>query len=343
MRSWITKHQVVAFFASAIAMNFVLGIPGVLLLTLSQTVLKFIGFYLLRMAVFSPVLSGILLVRLGEPESACNGKKVCWIVFGAVALLAWAVGTLQMKITMPSGVGLSMIHLILLNGPVALLPAYVFSRAVSSSSGLRTYLGSLIRPHGHVIWYVIAFLTFPAIHILGNAITHVLGGRSLAIQGLSSHLILIAAITFLNVFLYTGGINEESGWRGFALPRLQARHSTILAALIIWACHATWELNGDVFMNLIMGGHVAWPVISRLVWMPSWTILFIWVYNRTGGSILAPAIFHSSMNMMNPLMGVLPTTNAGTVMLVIFALFAVIHDRMWKRLPVEHSAVFKTG
>lgn len=94
-------------------------------------------------------------------------------------------------------------------------------------------------------------------------------------------------------------------------------------------------------MGLFMNGQASWPAISRLVWMPSWTILFIWVYNRTGGSILAPAIFHSSMNMMNPLMGVLPTTAAGTMLLVLFALFAVVYDRMWSRAPANGYAVVR--
>jgi membrane protease YdiL (CAAX protease family) len=243
-----------------------------------------------------------------------------------------------MKSTMPAGGGMPLTRVILLNGPIALLPAFVFSRAFSRSLSVSKYLTTLVRPRGHIVWYLIALFTFPVIHILGNLITHLLGGQSFQTQGYSLNLVWIAVITFLSVFFFTGGINEESGWRGFALPRLQERFSPIIAGLIIWSCHVIWELNGDVLMALFMNGHASWPAISRLVWMPSWTILFIWVYNRTEGSILAPAIFHSSMNMMNPLMGVLPTTSVGTALLVLFALFAVVYDRMWRKVPVNSSA-----
>jgi membrane protease YdiL (CAAX protease family) len=335
----VGKHQVIAFFTLTLGMNFLLGIPGIVLVSLSQPFLRIVGFYLLRIAIFSPVMSGIFITWLSDIRREGGRRAARWIIFGAVGVLAWIVGALQMKSTMPPQGGLSILSIILLNGPLALLPAYVFSRALSSSLGLRKYLITLIKPRGHIAWYIIALVTFPVIHILGNLIMHILGGQSFGTQGFSLNLMWIAVITFLSVFFFTGGINEESGWRGFALLKLQGRFSPILAGLIIWSCHAVWELNGDIFMSLFMGGQVSWPVLSRLVWMPSWTILFIWVYNRTKGSILAPAIFHASMNMMNPLMGVLPATNAGTILLILFALFAVFYDRMWKKIPGDDLLV----
>jgi membrane protease YdiL (CAAX protease family) len=185
---------------------------------------------------------------------------------------------------------------------------------------------------------LVAVLTFPAVHLVGNAIMRLQTGQAAQTGEVTADLIWVATITFLHVFLFTGGINEESGWRGFALPRLQARYSPLIAALTIWSFHVVWELNGDVVSDLVAGDRVSWPLISRLVWMPCWTILFIWVYNRTEGCILAPALFHASMNTMNPLMVVLPTTTAGTVVLIVVALFAIVGDRMWKRLPADHPA-----
>ena len=343
IRIFVKKHQITVFFILTLGMNFILGIPGILLSATGQPHFRIMGFYLLRVAIFSPVLSGIFITALNDEKPISNGRSARWALFGVIAALAWTVGSLQMKSMMPPNGGLSMTTIMLLNFPVALLPAFVFSRALSGRAGLKKYLGTLIKPRGTLLWYFVALFTFPVIHLLGILITNVLRIEAVETQGFSPELIWIAIITFLSVFFFTGGINEESGWRGFALPRLQSRFSPILAALVIWIFHVVWELNGDVFMNLFMGGQVSWPVLSRLLWMPSWTILFIWVFNRTRGSILAPAIFHASMNMMNPLMGVLPTTSVGTALLVIFALFAVVHDRMWKRLPADEPAVVSTS
>ena len=40
----------------------------------------------------------------------------------------------------------------------------------------------------------------------------------------------------------TFGLGEETGWRGFALPRLQRGHSALSATLILWALWALWHL-----------------------------------------------------------------------------------------------------
>jgi len=56
---------------------------------------------------------------------------------------------------------------------------------------------------------------------------------------------------------------------------------------------------------------------------------------------LAPAIFHASMNSMNPLMGIFPINTAGNILLVGLAIVAIVSDRMWRRLPGDHSAVYQ--
>ena len=47
------------------------------------------------------------------------------------------------------------------------------------------------------------------------------------------------------------------------------------------------------------------------------------------------------MNSMNPLMGVFPITAAGNILLVSLAMIAVVSDRMWRKLPGDHPAVYQ--
>jgi hypothetical protein len=46
------------------------------------------------------------------------------------------------------------------------------------------------------------------------------------------------------------------------------------------------------------------------------------------------------MNAMNPLVGIFPITTAGNILLVGFAVIVVISDRMWRKLPENHPAVY---
>jgi hypothetical protein len=80
---------------------------------------------------------------------------------------------------------------------------------------------------------------------------------------------------------------------------------------------------------------------ARIALYPFIPILFGWIYNRAKGSILAPAIFRASMNSLSPLMEIFPITTAGNILLVSLAMVAIVSDRMWKKLPPDHPAVYQ--
>lgn len=77
-------------------------------------------------------------------------------------------------------------------------------------------------------------------------------------------------------------------------------------------------------------------LVNRTLYNFIFSVLFAWVYNRTKGSILAPALFHPSMNAFG---NNLPFTPASVVLYAALAVFAIVSDRMWKRLPADAPAV----
>lgn len=68
-------------------------------------------------------------------------------------------------------------------------------------------------------------------------------------------------------------------------------------------------------------------LFNRVVFNFIWAVLFAWVYNRTKGSLLAPALFHPVMNACG---NSLPRTDAATVLFVIITIAVVIREKMWK-------------
>jgi membrane protease YdiL (CAAX protease family) len=257
------------------------------------------------------------------------------LVFLPVWFIAEIIHVANLQLTVQPGT--SLIVLIVLSMPVALLPAFVISSAYSGADGIKQMLATLVRPKGSIVYYLVALLTFPVIQIAGTGITNILNGNTWLPQvSQGADLAFTLFITFFSVLLFSGGINEESGWRGFAQSRLQAKYSPLVANLILWFLMVIWHIPNDI-VQYRDGGYI----LVRIALYPFIAILFGWIYNRTRGSILAPAIFHASMNSMNPLMGVFPITTAGNILLIGLAVVAVVSDRMWRRLPGTHPAVYQ--
>jgi membrane protease YdiL (CAAX protease family) len=337
LTKWIKQHQVAVFFLLAYAITWGALIPAIAMSSETRALFQVLVFYLARIGVYGPALAGIIVTRVAAPERGERSRGARWTAFFAVWIVAWAVSCLYVRRFSSGEIELPVV--IVLTAPSAMLPAFVVSSAFSRVSSLRRYLSTLVRPRGSLVWYLVALLTFPAIQVFGNGITRLMSGGSFQSSAdVGIDLIGLAILEFLSVFFFSGGINEESGWRGFALPRLQASYSPLVANLILWFFWAAWHLPID-----LVEFSREWHVINRVVLLPFVTILFGWVYNRTRGSILAVALFHASMNAMNVLMEVFPVTNAGHALLIAFGLFAILYDRMWKKLPVDSGAVYEAA
>jgi membrane protease YdiL (CAAX protease family) len=105
-------------------------------------------------------------------------------------------------------------------------------------------------------------------------------------------------LTFL-VFVFHGGGLEEPGWRGFALPLLQRRHSPLRSSLILSVIWAVWHLPFYWFGDL-PGGPLGVVTALALYWLlevAPLAVLLTAVYNRTGGSLLIAIALHVSINV----------------------------------------------
>jgi len=338
---WMKTHPIVSFFILTLVLLYILLFPAFYLYQMGladQPLLQVLILYISRLAVYSPVLAGILVTRWTLPVRGPVSASKRWLTFGIVWLVALIISTLDLWRSNPDPT-VGWVPMLIISIPIAISPAFVFSSAFSQVTSLRDYLSTLVRPRGYLIWYLVALLAFPVIHLLGVAITNLLAGRpSLYNIYLNPGILSATLITFASVFFYSGGVNEEGGWRGFAQRRLQATYSPLVSNLLLWAYLVVWHIPNDI-VQYREGGYL----LIRIGLYPFITILLGWIYNRTRGSILAPALFHASMNSMNTLQTSIPVTNAGSILLVLFAVFAVFNDRMWKKLPMDSPAVYPVG
>jgi membrane protease YdiL (CAAX protease family) len=207
----------------------------------------------------------------------------------------------------------------------ALLPAYVISSIYSRVPSVRNHLATYIATRDNLGYYLLALIYIPIIWILG-------GARARVIMDLRSIGMII--LIFFTQIIY-GGLSEEPGWRGFALPRLQGRFSPLTSSIILGVLWAVWHAParfGGIEAKTLEDTLVEWVLILFV------TVIMTWFYNRTEGSILVTALFHASMNTTSRfLLGTL-----GAILLVPASMiFLVFIDKMWKKLPSGYPTLLE--
>jgi hypothetical protein len=96
---------------------------------------------------------------------------------------------------------------------------------------------------------------------------------------------------FLQQVTIGSAMGEELGWRGYALPQLQARYSALYASIILGLLWGIWHLPlywtaGNARTTMSVGWLLAGLVLEA--------ILYTWVFNHTKGSLLLALLFHAS-------------------------------------------------
>jgi membrane protease YdiL (CAAX protease family) len=158
-------------------------------------------------------------------------------------------------------------------GPAA---AAIIVTQVSGRS-LRAWLRSLLVWRVSPIYYAVALLLPVAIYAVINLILVVLGGR------LDLAPLLVIGPGYIGTFLMVatvGGGLEEPGWRGFALPGMQAKHSPLVSTLIVGLAWGIWHVP--------LYGPAGFVVPLILAFF------YTWLYNRTG-SILLCLLLHAGI------------------------------------------------
>ena len=89
------------------------------------------------------------------------------------------------------------------------------------------------------------------------------------------------------VFPLGGQLGEEPGWRGFALPRLQADRSPMHATLILAVLVTGWHVPLAFVPAFDLGPIDIANTFAVTIW-------YAWLFNRTGGSVLLTLVAHSA-------------------------------------------------
>jgi membrane protease YdiL (CAAX protease family) len=333
---WIKRHQIIAFFGITFLITGGLGFSYSAVLNKGMVFL----FPVVAVATCGPGLAGIIVTAITNTQPKQGTKRASWISF-LIALVVSALVCLTSIVT--SNIAPFSISLLVLTLVAAIPVAFVISMAFSRIPAVKSYISSLVRLRGMWGWVILALVLFPTLFALSTIISALLGrqpvaGNQVPQTGLTGWVVIgLIALKFFYQLFFLNAVGEETGWRGFALPRMQIHLSQLIASLIISLLWINWHL----FLWKAEGN----PLSSWEYWVIQYalhitTALIIgWIYNRSKGSILVTGITHAAANTgnavfsnMDPLILILVLSVAALVMILV--------DRMWKKLPPDHPAVF---
>jgi membrane protease YdiL (CAAX protease family) len=169
-------------------------------------------------------------------------------------------------------------------------------------------------------WYVIAISPL-FIAFLSSGMFITLGGSPVTPE---KPVVFPLLMSFF-LTLITGAMGEELGWRGFLLARLQLKLNALISSLIVGVIWALWHLP---LWTLPGYGWDTIPYWAFALSAISSSVLFTWVLNNTGGSLVMATIIHLTMNFgmgAVGILGFLPSPGTGWIIAsILFAIYAII-------------------
>jgi len=218
--------------------------------------------------------------RAGLPLYFAGAFGITWLCWGLAAL----IGRELIALPVPTDL------LMLLGGLGPLVAAIGVAARRSGGAGVRALLGRLLGWRVGPVWYAVALLAWPAVDLVLILLNLAAGGALppappasvwLAVPGL-----------FLRTVLLGGGLYEEVGWRGFALPRLQERYGALAASLLLGLVWAAWHLP----LWFVPGQEMP-PFLLFVPNVVALSVVLAWLYNGTQGSLLIVALAHTANNV----------------------------------------------
>ena len=182
-------------------------------------------------------------------------------------------------------------------GPIA--AAFLVSATETGLAGTRDLLRRMGLWRGRLVWVAVALLAPFALLALAVVGAWVFGGESVSLAGFGSsrEFPQFSALGFLAYNIVSFGYGEEVGWRGFALPRLQTRHSALVASLLLTLGWALWHTP----LFFYRPGYTSMAPADIAGWFFSLltgAVLLTWLYNESRGSLLVVALFHAAVDVV---------------------------------------------
>ena len=179
------------------------------------------------------------------------------------------------------------------------LAAVVVTAATEGKPGLRHLLRRYVQWRVGIGWYLVALFGYLVLAL----VTASFWFGAVPLQSLLAQwpLIVTSYLPWVLGMLIVPSLGEEPGWRGFALPRLQQQYGPVPGSLLLGLLVGVWHL--PVFLLTIgpaaLGPFDVASFARNTGMIMVLTIIWTWVVNNAGGSILMAMLLHAALNATN--------------------------------------------
>jgi len=243
-----------------------------------------------------------------------------WIIGIPLALRAQGIIKMQIPFSL---------HYLIAYGPM--LSALIVTGITSGCSGLQKLLDQMTKWRIGLSWWL--FAASPLFfYFLTASVLWVIQGKPINLNTLGEIDFLPPLGLFsLPLWILTFGIGEETGWRGFALPRLQKGRSALSATIILWLVWTFWHFPMFFYsypLSILPG---------FLIGLLAGSITFTWLYNSTRGSVMMTALWHGAFNFTTACVSCKTGISAAAVSTAVM-IWAVLIVLMFKTANLSHSS-----
>ena len=149
----------------------------------------------------------------------------------------------------------------------------------------------------------------------------------------------VLLVEFVRVLFLGGPLEEELGWRGFALPRLQGRLAALEASILLGVIWGLWHIplyfvpGTGQFETIAAGTDPAFAIGGFIGWTIGLSVLFTWLFNQTRASLLVVMLFHAAVNLGAFLPSAVGSAGAASLLYVVvtWLVAAVVAIRFGRR------------
>ncbi|MEP7285235.1 MAG: CPBP family intramembrane glutamic endopeptidase [Chloroflexota bacterium] len=137
------------------------------------------------------------------------------------------------------------------------------------------------------VWYAPILLLMPLVSVLSFGVMRLTG------TPVPDPQIAVLPTLILCLVFFISALGEELGWSGYAIDPMQDRWGALWASIFLGLITAFWHYVALVQANRSIVW-IAWWLVGSV----ATRVITVWLYNNTGKSVFAAALFHMTVNVV---------------------------------------------